>query len=146
MADVWMKYCTRQARCKWCEEPILNGSPMVMVKIWKGKEGIERKYTITLRFHPDCWIKQAMANLDKEPPPTRKLPLSEEDSKTRKRLIRKYATTKHRLKVALDGGNYTGYRIDKLMCKLWDIRNQIELVGGVPKEWPELKETTIRSQ
>lgn len=141
MADVWMKYCTRQAKCKWCEEPILKETPMVVVKILKYKEGIEKKYTTILRFHPQCWVDQAINSLGSEPP-TRpeKLLLSKEDAKTRKRLLRNYATTKHRLKRMVGGGVYS-IKMDRLVYKLQDIRSQIESVGGVPRKWPAIIET-----
>lgn len=129
MADVWMTWCRRKAKCHWCEEPITSQTPMVKVKIWRGKA----MWRYTMYLHPFCWTEQGMAALDREGPFRGRLPLSSSQKANRFRLIRNWHNCKGRLYEAAVSGDVD--EVIKLLANMEGIKQEIADYGGVPKKW-----------
>lgn len=75
--DIWVTWCKRKIICPTCNEEIAVASPIVKspFKSW----------------HPECWLKEALAYLELHPYKTRhkgrpKLKLSAEEKRQRLRL------------------------------------------------------------
>lgn len=59
MADVWITWCKRTQNCRYCEQPILPGTPMVKVRF---RTRIQH-WAIHRKFHPNCWLEQGIKAL-----------------------------------------------------------------------------------
>ena len=141
--NVTMKWCVKKSTCKWCEQPIDNGTPVVTVFFWnKGNED-SRKWNTKYSYHPQCWVAQGLDYLNRNPyvPQTRrkKPTLCEEDRRTRFLLVRKFHKAEQVRNINRDGGSYP----DKLLAEIRltqqmvDIMLEVATVGGVPKSWAE---------
>ena len=141
--DVWFTWCQRRAKCRWCEQPIEKGKPMVITKLWRKGDENSRKWNITNYYHPECYLAQGMDYLERNPYSPRgnrgkpKLQLSEEDRRKRYLLLRKKAALeqrKRKLKTSYPDNALMLARID---TRIVEICMDIALVGGVPKSWVE---------
>jgi len=136
--NVCINWCKRKATCKWCEQLIEAGGPMVTVFFWnKGADG--HRWNVKLYYHPQCWVKQGLDYLKMNPyvpyVRKRKLELSKEDSKYRYILLRRKAALdqrKRNLKTEFPDRVLMEARID---AKIAGIMIEIVKVGGVPKKW-----------
>lgn len=136
--NVCMKWCERQAGCKWCDKPIEAGTEIVTVFYWnKGADG--RKWNTTQYFHPNCWIEQGLDYLRMNPyiPHVRKprMSLTEEERKRRCMLLRrKSAIDQRKKKLKPDNPNrmLIEARIDG---KIAELMIEILPIGGIPKKW-----------
>src|SRR3989337_3508288 len=97
--DIWISWCKRDSKCRHCEETITPGTRVVIGKHWR-----PGKFTIMLRWHPQCWLQQGLNYLEKNPYTSHKLQLDEEQSIRRHYLLVRYATCKHRLQAAASVG------------------------------------------
>ena len=137
--DIWISWCHRRTKCDWCEESITMGNPVARGKWWKKGQWSKRYY-----WHPECWVKQGLAALDKSPFDNRhkvRSVLSPEQSKRRSLLLREWADKKHRLLRAAEVGSNKA--IESLINRMCIIYADMLSVGGVPKSWTdptELKE------
>lgn len=126
--SVWVKACTKTAKCQWCAEPIANNTYMVVVMFLRGKWRIKRYY------HPDCWIQQAIAALEKrgkvENRGRKKLPLPDEVRAKRGKILSRRASVVQRIRATTDAGKlvHLGIMLEKL-------KEEIECVGGAPTSW-----------
>ena len=137
LAQVWVRWCRKKARCTRCEEDIESGQPEVFVKIHR-----ENTYPVILRKHIQCWVLDSMDYLEKNPyvpmsgTGRKKLDMSPEDKKTRTKILQRYASLMYRLRrmakenpiLAIEHKELTQQYLSILMDK-------IEQVGGVPKSW-----------
>lgn len=139
--NVTMRWCVRKSTCKWCEQPIDNGTPVVTVFFWNRGNENSRKWNNTYSYHPECWIKQGLDYLERNPyiPQHRnKQPnLTVEDKRKRFLLIRKFNSLVQRKKHNYH--NYPDTVLDdiKLTQKQVDIMLEVAVLGGVPKGWAE---------
>lgn len=137
--DIWMRWCTKQARCRHCPDPILPSTKMVVGKLWRRREGETRRYTITLYWHPQCWIDQAVIATDKVPyeevpkAGRPKLQLSEDQQKVRLKLLHRRADLTRRLKNAAMAGNLE--KVVEVEVLRQELISQIGDYGPVPKRW-----------
>ena len=135
--DIRMVWCKRQTKCRHCEEVIEVATPMVMGKLYKG---VKRRLTITMYWHPQCWIDTELAYLDDNPytPGIRgrkRLSLPLDEQRKRFLLIRRYNTLKSR-KDKLPSGNPDDIlRIISMEEKMAQIAKEMEEIGGIPQKW-----------
>ena len=139
--NVTMRWCVRKSTCKWCEQPINSGTPMVAVVFWnKGNEN-SRKWNAYRKYHPQCWIDQGLDYLERNPfvlrHRDRKSPLCEEDRRKRYLLVRRF----HKAEQTRKNCNHN-YPDDilteiRLTQQMIDIMLEVVALGGVPKSWAE---------
>ena len=126
-----MKACRKQATCAWCREFIENRTYMVVGQYLRGKWKLRRNW------HPDCWIEQAVKALEKrivvERRGKKRLNLTDEDKKKRFKILARRASVLQRIKKASNNGNVE--KMIHLGMLLNKLKDEIELVGGVPKTW-----------
>ncbi len=93
--NVVMRWCKKKAKCRWCEEDIELANPMVAVVFRNKMVESNRSWNTYLYYHPDCWVKQGLDYLNRNPyveqrRRSRTLLLSEEDRIHRRKLITNY--------------------------------------------------------
>ncbi len=138
--NVTMRWCQRKATCRWCELPIVTGTAVVAVFFWNKGSG-DRRWNTQICYHPDCWVKQGLDYLDRNPyVPVRvrdKLKLSVEDKRKRFLLVRRFHALEQRK------GNVKADYPDKLLVEvrltkqMADIMLDVARIGGIPKSWAE---------
>ena len=139
--NVYMKWCHRTAICKWCENPIEPGSPIVSVFFWnKGSED-HKGFNTKLYFHPDCWVAQGLDYLKLNPyaPYTRhkESTLTPEQKKLRHTIMTRKASIEQRrrnLKPTSKNRLLIEARLDIQIAQLMV---EIAPIGGIPKKWIE---------
>jgi len=104
--------------------------------------GKDQNWRFTLRFHPQCWIDQGVAALKQrgEVVETRgrnRLVLTDNDSLTRLKILRRRAAVMQRLRieVAKPDGERNIDRVIHFGSMLNKLKEEIESLGGVPKSW-----------
>ena len=135
-----MKWCERQAGCKWCDKPIEAGNPMVAVFYWnKGADG--RRWNTKQYYHPNCWIEQGLDYLKMNPyvPYVRKqrLVLNDEDRKLRYMLLRRKSALDQRRRNLKSDYPEKVLIEARLDGKVAELMIQMITVGGIPKKWLE---------
>ena len=136
--NVTMVWCHKKATCKWCEQPIEVTSAMVRVFFWN-KGGDNRRWNVQLCFHPECWVKQGMDYLNKNPyvPINKRITLSKEDARKRFLLIRRFnALVQRKNKIKSDYPDNMLVEI-RLTNQMVEIMLDVAILGGVPKTWAE---------
>lgn len=139
--DVWMSRCRKRAKCRHCPEMITKGQYMVVGKLWKRRDGVARIWTIYLRWHPQCWIDQAVQKLEKLPVietrGRRKSELSDEARAARVKILMRRTAVVQRIRIEMSKPQEEQSidRIIHLGDMLNGLKDEIELVGGVPKSW-----------
>ena len=142
--NVCITWCQREAKCRWCEQPIMAGQPMITVFFWnKGTEN--RKWNVKLYFHVKneekhhCWEEQGLDYLKLNPyvPYVRKQATVMEPEDRRKRLLilkRKAALDQTIRKLDKTKDNY-GERVQSIDAKVANLMLEILPYGGIPKSW-----------
>ena len=147
--NVTMRWCVRKATCKYCEQPIEQATPMVTVFFWNKGNGENRKWNSTYYYHPECWVKQGLDYLGRNPfvPITGRgrkanttgggLTLSQEDATRRARLINKFHSLnqrKNNVKGSFPEKVLVEHRLNRQMQ---EVMLDVALLGGVPQSWVE---------
>ena len=107
----------------------------------KSAEGERQRWTFFLHFHPQCWIDQAIAKLkDRVVVETRGRKMIPMDDATRaarwKIMMRRAAVTQRiRREVEKPAEEQSTERIIHLGSMLNSLKEEIEVVGGVPESW-----------
>lgn len=139
--NVTITWCYRRSICKYCEQPIEAGKPVVKVFYWNKGDENSRKWNRSTSYHfPDCYIKQGQDYLDRNPyvarsGSNRRLALSDENRRTRFLLVRKFNELYHRrrnIKVPYPDRLTVEIELTKRMT---DTMLDMVPVGGVPKSW-----------
>lgn len=138
-----VSWCNRKTKCAYCEEKIEKATPMLIKKVWSGKT--KRQYRFP--YHFTCWIKEALAYLEKHPYEAatgrRTLKLGDEDRKLRRKLLARRASIRQRIRTwEASGDERASEKIRELLSKELEIVGQIREVGGVPKRWHEVLSDT----
>ena len=133
--DVWMTWSKREVQCRFCPDKVDKGTPVVVtrsVKTWE-----ERTFTRTGRYHPQCWVNQGLAYLEKHPVVYKdgrpRLVLTPDQRVARMRLLRRRATLMLRYRrdiAALRIVEAVGHYI-----KAVELIPLMEPLGGVPRSW-----------
>jgi len=119
---------------------------MVVGKLWKGKDGVARTWTIILRWHTQCWIDQAIQKLEKQPfietkgrkrldPGHTVAEVKDGNRGARHKIMMRRAAVVQRIKKEVELPEQSIDKIIHLGEMLNQLREEIELVGGVPKSW-----------
>ena len=136
--NVTMRWCVKKSRCRWCGEPIVNGTPVVSVFWWNKGNPESRRWNTLHSYHPQCWIDQGIDYLNRNPYVPRRrirLTLSKEDGRRRFLLIRRFNALIQRRK-GISCGYPDSVLLDiKLTQQMVDIMLEVATVGGVPKLW-----------
>ena len=139
--NVFMYWCQHKAKCRWCEQDVVAGTPVIQVYYWnKGNED-NRKWNIKRYYHPQCWIDQGLDYLKMNPyVPYQRKPkskLTDKQRELRYKLLRQKASIDQRkrgLKSEYPDRVLDEARLDEQVSK---IMVQIAKVGGIPKKWLE---------
>ena len=135
-----MRKTRKRATCAYCGQPILKSEYQVVcqwyMKLRGGKTGWKRK-----SYHPQCWIDQAVAEIESrvvvETRGKKRLEMTDGSKAVRFAILRRRASVTQRIKIEVSKSNEE-QSIDKII-HLGDLLNklkeEIELVGGVPKSW-----------
>lgn len=142
---VIMNWCLREAKCKWCEQPIVAGQPMVTVFFWnKGAEG--RKWNVKQYYHVNnegqhCWELNGLDYLKRNPyvPYIRKPTslLSREDRRTRLLILKRKARLNQEIRELDKSKSNYPERLQTMELKLATLILEIMPYGGIPKSWAE---------
>lgn len=151
--DIRIIRCKRSAKCRYCEQPITKGEPMVAGKLFKNtyQEQGRRNWTMYFYWHAQraedggcCWLDDGIARLD-TPEATKleakrgrkPLTLSPEDKKLRFKILARRARVVQRLleEMYKPECNRSMDRIIHLGSQIEKQKEEIEPLGGVPKSW-----------
>jgi len=150
--DIWIARLNKTATCSDCGMPIKTGEPCVFGRIWtvRSGEGVEKptKWVKKLYWHVRreddgkcCWIEQGIIAMMKRGYVERRgrkaLGLPEEDKLKRIAILRRRARVMQRLRaeVELPSKQQNVDRAIHLGAQLGKLKEEIQLVGGVPKSW-----------
>lgn len=135
-----MAHCRKETKCSFCEDAIPVAQPMVVGKAaMKKREG----WSVTLHWHPQCWITQGLQYLEAHPYVSaqkgkKKLDLSLEDREARFKIQRCRASMMQKLRVIMHKDEVDEKDLDRIVRyseKLREYKVAIEKYGGVPKKW-----------
>lgn len=105
------------------------------------KEGERQLWEQYLRFHPQCWIDQAVANLAKrevvETRGRKRLVMTDDIRAARQKILVRRASVTQRIRAEVEkpGELQSIDRIIHLGELLNNLKEEIEPLGGVPKSW-----------
>jgi len=138
--NVTITWCRGNAKCKWCEQPISIGTPMVRVFFWNRGNEDSRKWNRQYCYHfPDCYSKQGMDYLNRNPyvpkPRKQRTLLSVENKRKRFLLIRKFNELSQRRGKIKDDYPDSLLLEANLTKRMVDIMLEVATVGGVPEAW-----------
>jgi hypothetical protein len=137
--DIWMTWCRRKAKCKYCEEDITIANPMVTGKLWR--KGDSRKYNIRFYWHPQCWIKSGGRYLKENPYVSKgnrgrkRLDLTPEEHALRIKLLKSRGSLEQRKRKLKAQFPDKELYVTKINIRLKQVAKEIAKVGGVPKTW-----------
>jgi len=139
--NVTMRWCRKQATCRWCNKPIEIGTPIVAVLFWNKGNPDSRRWNVQICYHPQCWVDQGLDYLNRNPfvPHRRgvKSKLSEEDRKKRYLLVRRFHALEQRKKNSKLDYPDNLLMDSRLTKQMTDIMLDMVKVGGIPKSWVE---------
>jgi len=138
--NVTMRWCQNRAECKWCQQYIEPGQPLVAVLFWnRGSDG--RRWNTQQCYHPQCWIEQGLDYLKRNPyVPYRQgrkgyTELSVEDKRKRFLLVRKFHALEQRRK-NIRAEFPESLLVESMLTKqMAEIMLDVARLGGVPKSW-----------
>jgi hypothetical protein len=142
LPSVTMQWCRREAKCKWCDQPIETGTPMVTVFYWNRSPETHKRWNTSFYYHPQHWLDSGMDYLMLNPyspgerrGPKPRLNLTAEERKSRLALLRKKATLDQRFRqVDPTRWDYIA-ATTRLKIKVLDCITLIAPLGGVPDGW-----------
>lgn len=137
--NVWVRKTRKKSKCFFCGRDIETGTYQIVCQYFmKLKSG--PVWTKRMIFHtvPNCWLDRAIAELDNKPVletrGRRANDISDQSKEKRNKILRRRASVIQRL----DGEMYGKMRPEKLLHLtdlLEKLKEEIELVGGVPSSW-----------
>ena len=135
--DIWITWCKRESKCRYCKQSIEEAAPMVKGKFWlKNNEAI--RFPQIYRWHTNCWLEEGMNYLSNHPYEKvkrgrRNMPLDKETKVERTKLLVKRAGMVRSLREAIEDGNVD--RVISTYNRIEGLKADIEKLGGVPKSW-----------
>jgi len=138
--NVWIRKARKRATCSYesCKsKDILNGQYLVVTQwVMAVREG--RKWYKEKLYHPQCWIDQAVAELEQRPVVEtrgygKRMAITDKDREQRVRVLRKRAAIVQRVKTACLERKFA--LIERLTGQLERCKEEIEQYGGVPAKW-----------
>ena len=139
--DVWLTKCRKTAKCYHCEKPIENNDYMVVCKYWRKRDGNAVNWPFKMRFHANCWIERGIQHIENNPRVEtrgrKRQPMTDETRVNRLKIMRRRAAVVQRIKLervkVAESQNVD--RIIHLGAMLAELRSEIEVYGGAPKDW-----------
>jgi len=138
--NVYMYWCQRRAKCRWCEKDVEAGTPVVQVWYWNKGNPDLRTRNVRHYYHPQCWVSQGLDKLEMNPyvPYQRKKPnltLTPKQKEFRLKLLRRKSSIDQRRKNLKS--EYPDRLLDeaRLNEQVSNIMVEIAKVGGIPKKW-----------
>lgn len=142
--NVWLKKCRKRAKCNHCPEDITKGSYMVVCRFYKktkNKSGVEQRWQFNLKFHPQCWIDQAVASIEARPVVEtrgrKKVEMADDVRAARLKILMRRASVTQRIKREVSKP-VEEQKVDKVIhlgSLLNKLKEEIEPLGGVPQSW-----------
>lgn len=150
-----MKRCVKTAKCAYCSQPILKDDYMICGKLWltrseasattEAKKWLIRKYWHRVNSDGEhCWEAQAKFHVDQLPAPIirsgrKRVALSDEDKIARNKITNRRSAIIQRIRSEWEKPveiiNYD--ELSHLGEMLGACKEQIALVGGVPRSWED---------
>ncbi len=139
--NVTMVWCRKKAKCRHCDQTIEIGNSMVRVYFWRKGDAEVRKWNWQSCYHPECWVKQGLEYLDKNPfvphKRGRRITLNPEDRRKRFLLVRKFNELYQR-KSNVMAEYPDNLPIEaNLVNQMTQVMKDVAKLGGVPKSWAE---------
>ena len=139
--NVWIRRTRKKTVCAHCGKSILNGEYQVVCQ-WYMKLKSNRTWQKRKSFHPQCWIEQGIAEVEKRPVvETRgwgsRPRVPDADKPARFAILRRRASVVQRIKKEVEKPDEEKDidRIIHLGELLNKLKDEIEPLGGVPKSW-----------
>ena len=140
---VWIKKCKKQSVCKHCNKPIVKGSYLVMCQMYKERKSNEdskkKAWWFFRRFHPQCWIDQGIAAVEKIPVVEsrgrKRVPMTDNTRAARFKIMQRRASIMQRLKKSTLEVPYDIDKIIHLGQMIDELKAEIIEQGGLPKSW-----------
>jgi len=134
--NVSIAWCHRVARCKWCENDIVAGTPMVSVFFWNKGNEEKRGWNSKYYYHPDCWVSQGLDYLDRNPyvpyPGRKRVEMEPEMKSKRLKILRRKASLEQRRRNTEDP-----LMLAHIETQIAGLLPEIAEAGGIPKSWLE---------
>lgn len=140
--NVWIRKLRKRATCTYdgCPIPqheIKNGEYAVVCQ-WVMKTKGGKNWRKARLFHPQCWIDQAVAELERRPVVetrgyAKRMAITDADRERRVKILRKRASLVQRIKLACLERKYA--LVEKLTEQLELCKEEIRPYGGVPAKW-----------
>lgn len=150
MPSTWTAYSKRKSICKGEElkSDIIHGCWEILPEITEGEIIVRvRESTTTVDFHPQCWWKTAIALMELTPyapagKGRRKLPITDEESATRRKLSSRYSAFQSRINAyskRIMDNDVNSEDLD-LAIQIMRMRQdqlwyEMGKLGGVPERW-----------
>ena len=150
MPSTWTAYAKRKSTCQAEElkDDKIYGCWEILPKIDEGEIIVRvRQTTKTVDFHPQCWYKTAIEIMKLTPyapagKGRRKLPITDEESKERKKLSSRYSAFQTRInayqkRIMDEDINSTDltYSVQIMKLKQDQIWISMKDIGGAPERW-----------
>lgn len=137
--DIWITWCKRESKCEFCPEPVMKHTPIVIGKQWFS-HGQVKKFVKIHKWHPMCWIKQGLINLENIPyvskvPGRKKIDMPEDMRIARRKVLARRAAYIQRLRETIESDDCDHEAVVRITEKLEQLKVEIEPLGGVPEKW-----------
>lgn len=138
--NVWVRRTKRRSTCSYCQGEITNGSYQVVCQHYVKTSG-GKNWWFRRSFHPQCWIDQAIAELEKIPVVEtrgkKRMQLTDDDRAKRRSIILRRGSVIQRIKkeMAKPEEDRDVDKIIRLGAMLEKLKEEIRYYGGVPKSW-----------
>ena len=141
--SVWIRRTTRYAKCAHCDKNIPKHDYMVVSQFYKDRkpssDGSRRAWWTIKRFHPQCWIDQGIAAIEKIPViesrGRKMIAMTDSCRAERFKIMQRRASIIQRIKRATAKDILDIDKIIHLGSMMDELKTQIEEYGGVPKSW-----------
>ena len=142
--NVYLVHCRRKCKCAHCPDEITLAQPMVVGVITLGKDKhYKTKWKKVLHWHPNCWIEQGLARLEREPyisnkPGRPKRDLDPVIRQLRLSALRRRASIVQRIRVITSSENIDSKAIDRIVHlgeMLEKVTEEMAKLGGAPSKW-----------
>lgn len=140
---VWIRKCKKRSMCKHCSKPIVKDDYLVVCQMYRdnrtGEESKRKQWWFYRRFHPQCWIDQGIAAIEKIPTVEsrgrKRTPMTDKMRDNRFKIMQRRASVMQRLKRATVELPYDMDKIIHLGEILDGLKEEIKEQGGIPKSW-----------
>jgi len=138
--NVCMVWCQRTAKCQFCEQVIVAGTPQVKAFYWNKGTPEHKGFNNTQYYHPQCWVLQGLYYLEHNPyvPYTRNIgddKLTAEQKAQRRVLLHHKSALDQRLRNLKSTGEKRIFHTLHISEEIGKIMEKILPLGGIPQKW-----------